>query len=654
MQGEDLAVDVIRQAATRREAAGQIEAAMVLLDEVLRLRPDDVDACLRMARLRLGTDPAGAIALARRVVERQPQNAGAWAMLGQACSALSRGDAAVDAFTRACDLEPANALAHANLAVALVRAGAPHRAIEVADRGIALDPRSSAPHAARGHALSLLARSDNAREAFERALECDPGNVDALCGLATALKAMGRPSSAAIAFLRAGDLARGRAPQLIGLAGVYGDLGDHGAAREISLSAAARDPASMSLGSNALMSLQYDPDVDDHVATEAACDWGRRMVQMVAPAAGPPRRKPLPGERIRVGYVSADLYRHPVGWLGSGAIIAHDKQRVHVTVYANQTASDELTQEVRAAVDAWVPVLGIDDEALTARIVADQIDVLVDLSGHTSGHRLGVFARRPAPVQVSWLGYFATTGLPTMDYVLLDEHHRTAESEAFFIERIICMPGIRFCYRGPDYAPAPSPLPSATRGYVTFGSFNNSAKVNQQVLTLWARLLRAVPDSKLLLKWRSYADPVLQARTRAHMAAAGVDPARLLFDGATPHAAMLAQYGDIDIALDPFPFSGGLTSCEALWMGVPVVTMPGRRPVSRQTHAILATIGREDLSAASPDTYVATAVNLAQDPRRLADMRQRLRQEMVTSPLCSAQNIARNLEDIFRHLINLK
>jgi protein O-GlcNAc transferase len=397
-----------------------------------------------------------------------------------------------------------------------------------------------------------------------------------------------------------------------------------------------------------LMSAQYDPEVDDQAAANAARDWGVAMIRATPRADQSPRAK---ADKLRVGYVSADIYRHPVGWLGAGPISSHDRAAFHITVYANQTAADDLTSQVKSSVDAWTPILGLDDGAVADKIVADKIDVLVDLSGHTAGNRLGVFARSPAGVQLAWLGYFATTGLPTIDYILLDDHHIAPGAEQLFVEKVIRLPGCRFCYGAPDYAGDPAPPPSLENGVTTFGSFNNAGKINNGVLALWAQVLAAVPGSNLLLKWRSYADPILQGRTRFEFSTRGIDPQRIKFEGATSHRDMLSKYSQVDIALDPFPFCGGATSCEALWMGVPVVTLPGTRPASRQTHSIVQTIGRPEFSTPTPSAYVEAAASLALDRDRLAANRRSLRSEMLSSSLCDAKAFAVRLEAIFRNLV---
>ncbi len=418
----------------------------------------------------------------------------------------------------------------------------------------------------------------------------------------------------------------------------------------MSRKAADRSPRLSYLASNIFMSEQYDPQADDQAAAMAAKDWGVAMIRAT------PRADRFPSVatgKLRVGYVSADIYRHPVGWLGSGPISSHDRAAFHISVYANQTAADELTSQVKSSVDAWVPILGLDDGAVAAKIAADRIDVLVDLSGHTAGNRLGVFARRPSGVQLTWLGYFATTGLPTMDYVLLDDHHIAPGAEQLFVENIIRLPGCRFCYGAPAYAGDPAPPPSLENGVTTFGSFNNAGKINNGVIALWAEVLAAVPGSNLLLKWRSFADPILQGRTRFEFSRRGIDPQRIKFEGATSHRDMLSKYSQVDIALDPFPFCGGVTTCEALWMGVPVVTLPGTRPASRQTHSIVQTIGRPEFSTPTPSAYVEAAASLALDRERLATIRKSLRSEMLSSSLCDAEAFAVRLEAIFRDLVGV-
>jgi predicted O-linked N-acetylglucosamine transferase (SPINDLY family) len=300
--------------------------------------------------------------------------------------------------------------------------------------------------------------------------------------------------------------------------------------------------------------------------------------------------------------------------------------------------------------DHWRSLVGLPDDAALALILNDGIDILVDLSGHTAKNRLPLFAQRAAPIQVSWLGYFGTTGLRAMDYLLMDQWAVPIGEEHGYVESIVRLPHGRFCYAPPDYAPLPVDPPSLRRGYVTFGSFNNIAKVGPDVIAMWADVLAANPSSRLLLKWKTLDDETVRSSVSAAFAAAGVAEGRLELRGFSPHSDMLAQYGDIDIALDPFPFGGGLTSCEALWMGAPVLTMPGDRPASRQTAGFLAAIGLSNCVVRSPAEYVRLAAALAADHTRLAALRRALRPAMAASPLCNGALFTSTLETAFRQM----
>ncbi|MBV8749327.1 MAG: hypothetical protein JO103_06410, partial [Candidatus Eremiobacteraeota bacterium] len=400
--------------------------------------------------------------------------------------------------------------------------------------------------------------------------------------------------------------------------------------------------------SNLLVLLNYDPTIDDAGLLAAHRDYDRHVTGPLAAAARPHVNDRAPDRPLRVGYVSGDFARHPGGYFIAAVLAAHDRGAVEAYCYSGRAIEDDLTAQIRGHAAAWRSTIGVRDDDLAAQIRDDKIDILVDLSGHTAGNRLPVFGRKPAPVQVAWLGYFNTTGVAAIDYVLMDAATVPPGAEQWFSERVVRLPDGRFCYAPPDFAPPVAPLPAASRGQVAFGSFNNLSKVTPEVIALWSRVLGAVPGSRLVLKWKSLADAAECARLRQAFAAHGIDPGRLDLRGRSPHAEMLAEYGDVDIALDPFPFCGGLTSCEALWMGVPIFTLPGSRAVSRQTLGFLAQIGLAELSAETPERYVEIAAGLAGDLDRLATLRGGLRDRMASSPLCDGARFARGLEAAYR------
>lgn len=340
-----------------------------------------------------------------------------------------------------------------------------------------------------------------------------------------------------------------------------------------------------------------------------------------------------------------------MGWLLADVLAGHDRAVFEIHLFntrANLDPTDALAQRLRAAAHAWHEVHALDD-AEVARLVAWLgIAVLVDLAGHTEHNRLGVFARRAAPVQLAWLGYFASTGLPSIDAVVLGGAMASAGAQQFYTEPLECLPRLHFAYTPPPYAPLPAPPPSLASGRVSFGSFNNPAKLSDATLALWAGALAAVPGSRLVLKWNSFGDPAFAEHTRRRFAAHGLDPQRLDLRPASTHPQMLAEYGDIDIALDSLPFSGALTSLEALWMGVPVLTLPGRRPVSRQTLALLQALGLPDWVASTPRQFAALARRWADDLPGCQGLRQTLRQRVQASELGDGAGLARALEAVYR------
>jgi predicted O-linked N-acetylglucosamine transferase (SPINDLY family) len=312
---------------------------------------------------------------------------------------------------------------------------------------------------------------------------------------------------------------------------------------------------------------------------------------------------------------------------------------------------EEVLPELRSAADSWHDIFYLSDEELVALVREMQIDILVDLSGHTAFHRLLAFARRPAPVQAEWIGYFHSSGLSSIDYFITDPFTSPAGSGQRFTETPVYLPHTRFCYGPPAYAPEVGPLPAQKNGYVTFGSFNRLPKLTGEAVNAWSQILRCVPGSRLVIKSGALSEPLVQSRLRARFAQHGVAEECLDLRMGSNHPEMLAEYGDIDIALDTFPFNGGMTTLEALWMGVPVLTIAGDTVVSRQTVSALANIGlAEELAFADAAAYIAGAVALASDGVRLAALRQQLRPRMAASPLRDAAQFTRDLEALYRRM----
>jgi predicted O-linked N-acetylglucosamine transferase (SPINDLY family) len=350
--------------------------------------------------------------------------------------------------------------------------------------------------------------------------------------------------------------------------------------------------------------------------------------------------------RLRIGYVSPDLRDHVVGRFMLPLLANHDHQRFEIFCYADVARADAMTERLRSHADCWRNTAGLSDEQLARAVRDDRIDILIDLTMHMAGSRLLAFARKPAPVQVTYLAYCGTTGLEAMDYRLTDPHLDPPDATDEYVEQSIRLPRTYWCYQPPDDAPEVSSLPmTRAGGRVTFGCLNNFSKVSQPTIETWAELLRAIPDARLILHAHAGAH---RQRLLTRLGELGIDTGRIEFVGFAPTASYLATYHRIDVALDPFPYAGGTTTCDALWMGVPVVTLAGRTAVGRGGASILTNLGLPELVARSPEEYVQIALALARAPQRLERLRCSMRDRMGRSPITDAPGFACDVESAYR------
>ncbi len=403
------------------------------------------------------------------------------------------------------------------------------------------------------------------------------------------------------------------------------------------------------IGSMALMNLHYQPVLDNPTLFEEHRRWADCHAPIgLARTEHPNDRNP--DRRLRIGYVSPDFRTHPVAYFFEPLLERHDRRAVEVFGYSQVTCPDPVTWRLQARFDCTRNICGLDDRAVATMIENDRIDVLVDLAGHTGGNRLTVSAYRPAPVQVTYLGYPDTTGMEQVDYRLTDELSTPAELQRFYTEQLVYLPEGFLCYRPPEWAPQIPPPPCAGRGTVTFGAFNDSCKVNAPLMALWARILAAIPGSRLLFKSRAGEDPQVRAIFLEQFRQAGILPEQVAVVGQRPAIEYLRLYDQVDVALDTFPYNGTTTTCDALWMGVPVVSLVGGHHASRVGLSILSQLGLETLAARSAEDYVARAAALAQDLRRLEKLRASLRPSMLASSLCNAGAFAAAVEGAYRQM----
>lgn len=664
---------------------GQRDNSVVSFRRVLAIDPDHAEACLCLgnALIELG-QLDNAAASYRQVLKINPDYAEAHSNLGKALSDLGQLDNAVASCRRALDIKPDYTDAHVNLGNAQKGLGRLDQAVASYRRALAINPDYAVAHNNLGLAMADLGQLDDAVASYRRALEIKPGYAEAHLNLGSALEDLGQLDNAVASYLRALEIKPVFFEALVNLGHALEALGqfDHAAANyrralEINprsaeahsnLGNALRDIGKLDLAVASLrQALEIKPDYADahsnllfihgYLSTQTApilLDEACRFGDLAALQA---RRHtewcnvPESSRCLRVGLVSGDLGNHPVGYFVEGmlaALATNAADQVEIIAYPSFLRDDEVTERLKSNCHGWHSAVGLSDERLAQRIREDGIDILIDLSGHTAHNRLLMFAWKPAPIQVSWLGYFASTGVAAMDYLLADPWTAPEAEEAHFTETIWRLPETYLCFTPPDVDVHVAPLPALKNGHITFGCFNNLVKMNDVVVALWARVLLAVPESRLFLKTKQLGEATLRQSVANRFATHGIDAGRLILEGAAPRADLLAAYQRVDIALDPFPYPGGTTSVEALWMGVPVLTLAGDRFLSHIGESILQNAGLPDWIVADAEDYVARAAAHANDLPCLAMLRNGLRQQVLASPLFDAPRFARHFETALR------
>ena len=602
----------------------RFEEAASCYAQALRLQPDHVDALNNQGVVlqTLGQLEA-ALASFERSLKLRPNSHETLNNVGVLHLVLGRLDEAEARFRRSLKLQPGYTEALTNLGGLLLQRGQPAEALAACAQAVAAAPADARAHDMMGTVLRGAGRVDEAIASYERALAFIPNGPNGPNG----------PNAANIWLNMAGTLQ------------VAGRTEDATAAYRRSL---ALDPASTIAHSGLIFSL----DLTHGAAEEARAErrrWNERFGQAW-------RQRPLahannrdPERPLRVGYVSADFYHHSAATVFMPILRAHDKSQVRVYCYSGATVSDSITAEARALADAWHDVAHLSDDQLDALIRPDQIHVLVDLSGHSPGNRLPVFAREPAPVQVTAWGYATGTGLDAIDGFLIDRVIVPPEEDGLYAERIVALPG-PICFEPPAELPPVTPLPASTRGYVTFGAFNRLPKVSERTRDTWAAVLASVPGSRLLVKTGAQDSDGARQQLLDDLVARGIARERITLRGHSSRLEHLAAHGEVDLMLDTFPHTGGVTTVEALLMGVPVVTLFGEGVAGRLSASFLTALGLTDLVAKSTDEYVEIARQLAGRPDWLADQRTTLRGRLLASPAGDTRAYTRAVEAAYRDL----
>ena len=599
---------------------------------------------------------AGRLADAEQLYEQilalDPAHARALHLLGFLAYQSGRNDRAVALIGKAIEQNPADASCHSDLGLALQADGRFEEAATAYGRALALDPQLAQAHYNLGNALQEMGRLSDAVSCYERALGLRPDYAEAHCNLGIAFRKQGKLAEALPCFGRALALKWDYPGAHSNLGNVLLDQGRLDAALAAYRRALGLDPNHLPAHTALLLSLNYHAAIAIETLVAEHRNFDAQHARRLLPVPAFHANDRSPDRRLRIGYVSPDFRAHSVAWFLEPVLRTHDRGAVDLFCYAELAQPDSVTAILRPLADQWRMTYGRSDAAVAAQIRADAIDILVDLAGHTAGNRLLVLARKPAPVQVSWLGYPATTGLSAIDYRLVDavtDPPGTADGQAS--EQLVRLPGGLLCYGPPRDLRAPLPPPCLASQAVTFGSFNNPAKLSEASLDAWAALLRQLPTARLLLKGKPFCDEATRALTLARFAERGIAAERIELVGwlANPAEHMML-YDRIDIALDPFPYNGTTTTCEALWMGVPVVSLRGDRHAGRVGASLLGQVGLPELVADSFEHYLAIAAGLAANPQGLATLRSSMRARMLSSPLCDVSGFTRELEQTYRSL----
>jgi predicted O-linked N-acetylglucosamine transferase (SPINDLY family) len=668
-------------------AKNQLPAAAEALSRAISLRPDFAEALNNLAIvLRLQNKLDEAIHAYRRAAALRPESADIRKNLGNALAAREDWPAAVREFREAVRIRPDDAHGHfalgnalhsggqlnegiesyrkaislrpdyvevfANLADALFLAGKNDESIAACKQALAIRPDFHIAHNNLASALQAQGKIDEAIAAIRQAIALKPDYADALYNLGNILQVRGQLEDAAAAYRRAIRAKPDFAAACNNLGKVLKDMRQLDDALNAFQDAMVLRPTLAAPNSNFLYALHYPQNVDPKMIFQEHLQWDRRHARQLARQIRPHDNDRHPDRPLRIGYVSADFRRHSVAYFLESILANHDRGQVELFCYSDTPQPDDATARFQKYAAHWRDSAKWSNPQLVEGIRQDRVDILVDLSGHGSGSRLLVFACKPAPIQVTYLGYPNTTGLSTMDYRLTDAvADPPGQSDALHTEKLVRLSQTFLCYTPPVDAPEIGP-PFSDSAPITFGSFNALGKITPSMLAIWSEILRKIPGSRMIIKSHSgLNDRGPRQRLLDIFASCGIEPSRIDLHAHVPSpAGHLQLYQQIQIALDTFPYHGTATSCEAMWMGIPVITLAGKTHVSRVGASLLSNVGLPELIANSPENYVQIAVDLAANRARLTELHRTLRQRMNQSILTDGPQFAREIESNYRRM----
>jgi protein O-GlcNAc transferase len=646
-------VQVIFQTALGHYRTGNLQQAEHLFREIIKDGPKNFEAHCYLANILqdLGRNEE-AVKSYQRAIEINPDFPGTYYNIGSILKEKGDDDEALTYFQKALELDSACADIYNLIGVIYQSKGRPDEAIAYYQKALDADPKFAMAYYNLGNVLFSTGSYDEAVNCYQKALQLHPDYARAFCSLGLALQEMGNFDDATAYYQKALQLDPTLAEASNNLGRVFQARGRLDAAEIYYRRAIELRPDDPVPYHNLVFLMLYDSRYDAGAIHSEHKEFARRFEGPLLPGLEAYANDKSVGRRLKIGYISPDFRRHSVAYFIEPVLAAHNREHFEVFCYSSVCREDEVTDRIRGRADQWRNIAGTSDRKTAENIRLDGIDILVDLAGHTSNNRLLLFARKPAPVQLSWIGYPATTGLSSMDYKIVDNYtDPPGMTERFYTEELIRMPESFLCYLPDSEVPAAGALPALESGHVTFGSFNNFAKVSLEVISLWSSILQNIPGSRMLIKAKSLSDRSTREYVTDMFVKNNIGINRFeLMPHESSYNGHLNIYKRIDIGLDTFPYNGTTTTCEALWMGVPVITLAGNTHASRVGMSLITNIGLPELVATTTEEYLAISVNLANDLKRLQSLRQGLRDMMTRSPLTDAGRFTDNIESCYKSI----
>jgi protein O-GlcNAc transferase len=614
--------------------------------------------------------------LARNLIKNFPENGFAWKTLGTVIKEQGRLFDSINYMQKAVDLLPNDADAHCNLASALIQVGNLSKAEQHCTYALSIQPNYVEALNNLGTILYKNNRFNEAEKYYQRALEINPkyvpsianlGNiqrdshylaeqhctyalsiqpnyVEALNNLGTILYKNNRFNEAEKYYQRALEINPKYVPSIANLGNIQRDSHYLQEAEASYKRALKINPDHLEVLTNLLFVINFgDSSRKDYL--QESKRFGELAAKKVKQCFTNWHCNEQYPERLRIGFVSGDFRNHPVCYFLENLLTQIDNSKIELIAYSCHHETDEVTERIKPYFAKWKPIFDLDDEAAANLIHNDGVHILIDLSGHTAHNRLPVFAWKPAPIQITWLGYFATTGVSEIDYILVDKIGVPEDNQWHFTEKVRYLPNTRLCFSALKFEIDVAPLPAWNNGFITFGCFQNLSKVTNDVLELWSKILAQLPTARLRFQSKQLHEKIIVEQLYSRLARYGVDANRVETHAADSYKNYLVAHSQVDFILDTFPYTGGTTTCEALWMGVPTLTLAGETLLARQGASLLSAAGLSNWISTDMDDYIAKTVSFTCDIQVLAELRQGLREQVLNSPLFDAKQFARNFEN---------